>query len=72
MKIINWAIGHGIIYYEVVWAGHDREDYIVQTVALHMCNGHVHFEIYKYASMGYIGYIGLQHKSRCIGKWGEK
>ena len=44
MQIINFAQGHGIIYYEVMMT--NGKNYVVQYLTCHICNGDVC--IYKY------------------------
>ncbi len=46
MQIINFAQGHGIIYYEVEKA--NGENYIVQYLAQHKCSGCIYIIRYTY------------------------
>ncbi len=46
MQIINFAQGHGIIYYEVMMA--NGKNYVVQYLACLMCSGNIHIFRYTY------------------------
>ncbi len=66
MQIINFAQGHGIIYYEVLKA--NGKNYVVQYLAQHMCSGNV--RIYKYIYDFVINYSRTS-RTYLIREWHE-
>lgn len=63
MQIINFAQGHGIIYYEVEKA--NGKNYIVQYLAHHMCSGNIHIWKYTY------GFVHNDSRTYIIREWDE-
>ncbi len=64
MQIINFAQGHGIIYYEVMMA--NGKNYVVQYLAFLMCSGNIHILRYEY------DFVSNNNRARIIRKWEAK
>lgn len=51
MKIKSLAIGHGVIYYEVVYESLNKLNEIVQVAAKISCMGNVYITVCRYDSL---------------------
>ncbi len=63
MQIINFAQGHGIIYYEVMMV--NGKNYVVQYLAQHKCSGYIYINRYTY------DFVSNDNKAYIIREWDE-